>query len=281
MSLALSILASGSAGNCSVLRCSGGTILIDCGIGPRIAAKRMESLGANAGHVAAICLTHLDRDHFNPIWIRQIIQQGILVFCHESRIDELSGICGGESDFISLIRPFNGKPFSPADGIELHAIRLAHDELGSHGFVIEGFGGRIGYATDLGHASAELVRRFRGVDVLAIESNYDPQMQLNSERPAFLKRRIMGGRGHLSNAEALNAVRQILDQAEQQGLALPGHIVLLHRSRQCNCPKLLRDLFSADQRIGQRLVLAEQNRPTPWLPARKRPVFRQLELQWA
>jgi hypothetical protein len=106
-------------------------------------------------------------------------------------------------------------------------------------------------------------------------------MQLNSDRPAFLKRRIMGGKGHLSNAESLAAVRQILDQAERQGRSLPGHIVLLHRSRQCNCPKLLQALFSADHRIKERLVLAEQNRPTPWLHARQRPVFRQLELHWA
>jgi phosphoribosyl 1,2-cyclic phosphodiesterase len=281
MSLSLSILASGSAGNCSVLRGEGGTILIDCGIGPRTAAQRMTELGVDSREVCAICLTHLDRDHFNPNWVRQIIRQGILVFCHEHRMDDLAALAGGEEEFVNLIRTFNGKPFSPSDGIELHAIRFAHDELGSHGFVIEGFGGRIGYATDLGHASAELVRRFRGVDVLAIESNYDPDMQLNSDRPAFLKRRIMGGKGHLSNAEALAAVRQILDQAEQQGQSLPGHIVLLHRSRQCNCPKLLRELFSADHRIRERLVLAEQNRPTPWLSARQRPVFRQLELHWA
>jgi phosphoribosyl 1,2-cyclic phosphodiesterase len=281
MSLSLSILASGSAGNCSVLRADGATILIDCGVGPRTTAQRMTAIGADAREVRAICLTHLDRDHFNPNWIRQIIRQGILVFCHEHRMDDLASLAGGEEEFVNLIRTFNGKPFSPSDGIELHAIHLAHDEQGSHGFIIEGFGGRIGYATDLGHASAELLRRFRGLDVLAIESNYDPEMQLNSDRPAFLKRRIMGGRGHLSNAEALAAVRHILDQAEQQGQSLPGHIVLLHRSRQCNCPKLLRELFSSDHRIRERLVLAEQNQPTPWLRARQRPVFRQLELHWA
>jgi phosphoribosyl 1,2-cyclic phosphodiesterase len=278
MSLSFSILASGSAGNCSVLRGEGATILIDCGIGPRIAAQRMTAMEADAREIAAICLTHLDRDHFNLNWVRQIIRQGILIFCHENRIDDLATLAGGEEEFVSLIRPFNDKPFSPSDGIELHAIHLAHDEQGSHGFVIEGFGGRIGYATDLGHASAELVRRFRGLDVLAIESNYDPDMQLNSDRPAFLKRRIMGGRGHLSNAEALAVVRRILDQAERERQSLPGHIVLLHRSRQCNCPKLLRELFSTDDRIKDRLVLAEQNRPTPWLRARQRPVFRQLEL---
>lgn len=241
----------------------------------------MKRLGAHVGEIAAICLTHLDRDHFNPNWTGQIVRQGMPVFCHEKRIDDLASLGGGEPGFVRLIRPFNGRPFSPMDGLCLNAIRLEHDELGSHGFVIEGFGGRIGYATDLGRVGEKLVRRFRGLDVLAIESNYDPQMQLSSDRPWFLKRRIMGGRGHLSNAEALDAVRRILDQAQRQGGELPRHIVLLHRSRQCNCPKLLRELFSADRRIGQRLVLAEQDRPTPWLGAKSRPVYSQMELQWA
>lgn len=264
-----------------MVRGAGGAILIDCGIGPRTTAARMKGLGTQVGEIAAICLTHLDRDHFNPNWIGQIVRQEIPVFCHEKRIDELASFGGGEPKFAGLIRPFNGRPFSPADGFSLNAIRLQHDELGSHGFVVDGFGGRIGYATDLGRVGEELVRRFRGLDLLAIESNYDPQMQLSSDRPWFLKRRIMGGRGHLSNAEALDAVRRILDQAQRQGEGLPGHIVLLHRSRQCNCPKLLREMFEADRRIGQRLVLAHQDRPTGWLWAKSRPVYRQMELQWA
>ncbi len=86
-------------------------------------------------------------------------------------------------------------------------------------------------------------------------------MQEMSGRPWFLKRRIMGGKGHLSNRQALAAVQQILDRGQR----LPDHIVLLHRSRQCNCPELLRALFSKDRRIGPRLTLAEQFERTPWL----------------
>ncbi|MGD0769185.1 MAG: MBL fold metallo-hydrolase [Tepidisphaeraceae bacterium] len=281
MSLSLCILASGSAGNCSVLRGPRGAMLIDCGIAPRTAAGRMKGLGIGVGDVAAICLTHLDGDHFNPAWAGRIVQQGIAIFCHEDRTDELSRLGGGAAEFARLIRPFNGRPFSPVEGVQFTAIRLDHDEHGSHGFRVEGFGSRIGYATDLGRPSSELVRQFRGVGVLAIESNYDPQMQASSDRPLFLKRRIMGGRGHLSNQEALDTVRRILDQADRRGAALPRHIVLLHRSRQCNCPRLLRDLFGADGRIGKRLVLAEQDRPTGWLWARSEPACVQLELHWA
>jgi phosphoribosyl 1,2-cyclic phosphodiesterase len=237
----------------------------------------MRGLGARIKDVAAICLTHLDRDHFNPNWVSTIVRRAIPLFCHEDRTDDLAALGGGSAEFARLIRPFNGRKFFPVEGFDLTAIRLEHDEQGSHAFLVEGFGSRLGYATDLGRVNRGLIVQFRGVDVLAIESNYDPQMQISSDRPWFLKKRIMGGRGHLSNQDALSAVRQIMDQSRR----LPKHIVLLHRSRQCNCPRLLRELFSADERMRDRLVLAEQDRATGWLCAGDQPVHRQLELQWA
>ena len=160
-----------------------------------------------------------------------------------------------------------------------------HDDAGSHGFLLAGFGGRVGYATDLGHVPHALVDRLceaGGVDVLAIESNYDQRMQIDSTRPWFLKRRIMGGRGHLSNAQAFDAVRRVFNRCQAQGGRLPAHVVLLHRSRQCNCPNLLRALFAADARIAPRLTLAEQDAATPWLRAGKdqHGLGEQLVLAW-
>ena len=107
-------------------------------------------------------------------------------------------------------------------------------------------------------------------------------MELSSDRPWFLKQRIMGGRGHLSNEQALAAVRHILDRRSKRRGDLPQHIVLLHRSRQCNCPKLLHALFAADPRIAPRLVLADQYQRTPWLrPAASAPLAgEQLALSW-
>ena len=282
MSLSLSILARGSSGNCSVLRSPHGLILIDCGIGPRTTAGRINDLGISVADIRAICLTHLDSDHFNPVWVSKIIRGQIQIFCHESRIHDLTAIAGGSPEFAQLIQPFNGHAFEPILGIQLTAIKLHHDEHGSHGFLARCSNSLVGYATDLGRVEERLIRQFAGVGLLAIESNYDSQMQLASDRPWFLKRRIMGGKGHLSNEQALDAVRKILDQAEIMGRNLPRHIVLLHRSRQCNCPQRVRDLFSTDHRIADRLVLAEQGQATPWLRAAESTVeFAQLELQWS
>ena len=65
----------------------------------------------------------------------------------------------------------------------------------------------------------------------------------------------------------VNAVQGILNRAQRASRPLPNHIVLLHRSRRCNCPKLLRKLFEQDKRIEGRLTLTEQHQPTGWLRA--------------
>ena len=290
MAVEMCVLASGSMGNCTVLRAPSGVMLIDAGIGPRVAVQRLAGTGVSVADVSAICLTHLDRDHFSFNWIGTIVRRGIRVFCHAKRVaDMLAYAFGDAADspeakaFAAQILGFGEQAFEPLERFTARPIHLAHDQNGSHGFVLEGFGRRIGYATDLGHVPAGLSEVFCGLDVLAIESNYDPQMQQDSGRPWFLKQRIMGGRGHLSNQQAFEAVRRVLDGCERRGLGLPEHIVLLHRSRECNCPDLLRSLFARDARMARRLTLAEQFSRTEWIrPRESKPlVGEQLQLAWA
>lgn len=289
MSLELCILASGSMGNCALVRSPAGAMLIDAGIGPRTTSRRLDGTGVSLRDIRAICLTHLDRDHFRPTWMGAIVSHQIHLFCHETRGRDLirlttdqEGQPAHRARFRSLVQNFNGDVFEALPGLRIHSIELAHDYFGSHGFVIEGFGQRIGYACDLGHVPRRLLDRFAGVDVLALESNYDPEMELQSSRPWFLKDRIMGGRGHLSNEQAFDAIRAILGRCQRKRRRFPEHIVLLHRSRQCNCPTLLRRLFERDGRIASRLTLADQFHRSEWLRVKSaRPwVGEQLTLAW-
>jgi phosphoribosyl 1,2-cyclic phosphodiesterase len=258
MTLELCILASGSAGNASIVRAPSGVLLIDAGIGPRTFADRIVGTGVRLEDIAALCLTHLDRDHFSPAWTPTLLSLDIPIYCH---VDKVGGLSARAPDLVHLIRPFDDATFAPIAGVTCEPVRFAHDTLGSHGFVIDGFDYRIGYATDLGHVPRAFFDRFRNLDSIALESNYDPQMQAESPRPMFLKQRIMSGRGHLSNFQALAALRKLLDRARR----LPDHIVLLHRSQECNCPNLVRRLFDMDPRIALRLTLAHQHERSPWL----------------
>ncbi|HEV7301741.1 MAG TPA: MBL fold metallo-hydrolase [Tepidisphaeraceae bacterium] len=273
-SVELSILGSGSSGNASVLRTPGGVLMIDAGIGPRAILKRLQNTGVTVADVRALVLTHLDSDHFSCNWVNTLAANGVRVYVHFSRAKQLlykAQECSGFDAFQRLVVPFDGD-FEPLPGVNVSPISLAHDEHGSHGYVITSDGVRIGFATDLGRVPPYLIERFTGVDILAIESNYDPQMQRLSGRPMFLQHRITGGRGHLSNSQALAAVKAIFARCDATLTPLPAHVVLLHRSRDCNCPVLLRDYFASDARIAPRLTLAEPFSPTPWLaPAARVP----------
>ena len=283
MSVDVSVLASGSGGNCTVVRSPGGVMLIDAGIGPRTAAGRLAGMGVGVADVQAVCLTHLDHDHINANWFATFARRGVRLFCHVSCVTELLAMAARRGVATDVaVCPFDAEPFEVVPGLVMYPLALSHDAEGSHGFVIDGYGCRVGFATDLGHVPDALVEGFGDVDLLAIESNYDQRMQIDSPRPWHLKRRIMGGRGHLSNAQAFDAVRRVFNRCEAAGRCPPEHVVLLHRSRDCNCPELLRRLFARDARVGPRLVLTEQDAPTPWLRAARRAPLAgaQLSLAW-
>ena len=102
--------------------------------------------------------------------------------------------------------------------------------------------------------------RFRGLHALAFESNYDRRMQIDSHRPAFLKRRIMGGSGHLSNEQSFEAVTRIAMESKL------SHVVLLHLSRECNDPRIITKHYAEHAPdLLDRLTITNQFEPTPIL----------------
>ena len=261
----LCVLGSGSGGNSAVVCFGASAMLIDIGFGPLTIKQRLAARKVRLEEIGAVCLTHLDHDHFRPHWVTTLLKLKMRVFVHRWHRQDLESFPDGVRLIrAGLVRVFEDEPFEPLADVTVRPLRLAHDTKGTCGFRIETIGGHVGYATDLGHVPGRLIDHFTGVEVLAIESNYDPQMQLASDRPLFLKRRIMGRRGHLSNEEAFGAVCRILDQSPNGN---PRHIVLLHSSAQCNRPALVREVFAQDDRVRSRLRLAEQHRPSPWLSA--------------
>jgi phosphoribosyl 1,2-cyclic phosphodiesterase len=285
------VLGSGSRGNCTLVRAAGGIMLIDAGFGPRTIARRLIGTGVELEDVQAICMTHLDSDHFNPNLVATIARQGVQLFCHQKLAPQLRLIirqsAAAPDDVRAaerLIKTFRAGAFEPLQGVFAQPIHLPHDRDGSHGFLLRCGSFRMGYATDLGRVPDTLLELFCGVHVLAIESNYDPEMERTSERPWFLKRRVMDGAGHLSNEQALAAVQTIMDTTlHRHGPDhLPRHVVLLHRSEQCNCPVLVRRLFETDHRLRDVLTLADQSQRTQWLriEAGKPLIGEQLCLAW-
>jgi phosphoribosyl 1,2-cyclic phosphodiesterase len=258
----LRVLASGSSGNCSVVVMPGTAgpraVLIDAGLSPRRTEKLLSACGLSLANVSGVLLTHLDTDHWNSGWVSAWPRRWLLwlgdrhaAYAKRRRLIPLEAV-----------RTFADVPFEPEAHLRIVPLLASHDELGVAGFRMEvsreGWLGSLGFATDLGRVPQAFLDALRGVDVLAIESNYCPRMQMASARPWHVKQRIMGGHGHLSNEQALEAIHTIAPRE---------HVVLLHLSRQCNDPGLVASMHAGSDYA---LTISSQETATRWvgIPAR-------------
>lgn len=259
MTLSLSVLGSGSSGNCTALILEGGpalrVILLDAGLSPRETGKRLHPLGIELEQVERLLITHFDHDHFHRGWPRAMRKLDVTVHGHDRHRRR------AVSTGVPVQRLATFETGLELDGdTRIDAVLCAHDALGTAAYVVEHGDARLGYATDLGRVPERLFKAFTDLDALAIESNYDLRMQMTSPRPATLKRRITGGLGHLSNEQALDAVRRVTAASDLD------HLVLLHLSRQCNDPRLVTDLYASQAPpLLDRLTITNQYVPSPVL----------------
>ena len=254
--ISFAVLGSGSRGNASVLRCGQHTLLIDAGLSVKQTQLRMQSLGLSIADLDGIVLTHLDRDHFSSGWASRLRRIPVPVHLAPGHLTaaQATGTCH------KSLRPLEMDSPNRLGPIMTECINVAHDDSGCTAFIFEFEGCRLGWATDIGHVPSHLFERFVNLDAMAIESNYDRTMQLDSDRPEFLKERIMGGKGHLSNRESLQAVRTIANESRLQ------KIVLLHLSQQCNHPNCLLELWQEHApHLFNRMVITSQNQTTSML----------------
>ncbi len=274
--LRMCVLGSGSGGNSTVIQSGHHALLLDAGFGPRTTAQRLAQLGMKLSDLKAIVLTHLDTDHFRPTWINACVEHQIPVYLHQWHQPMMNMLPdAGDLHDAGLMRLIDLKAFAPCGGdvMQITPVALPHDDKGTLGYRLDSAVGSIGYATDLGRVPPSLIDLFTaqgGVDLLAIESNYDPVMQRSSSRPWFLKQRIMGGQGHLSNQQAFELARTIVQRSRT---GKPARIVLLHRSQQCNGIEIVRRTFAQDRVLSSRVVLTEQRKRTPWLTVTPEPTM--------
>jgi len=275
--LRICVLGSGSGGNSAVVQYGRDAMLIDAGFGPTTTARRLQQAGLSLADVRGICLTHLDQDHFRPTWTATMLGWKMPVWVHRWHLEAMRmHPVGVELVAAGLVRTFHEDAFEIVRDLVVTTVALAHDTKGTFAFHVRSpEGARIGYATDLGHVPARLVETFAGVDLLAIESNYDPPMQLKSNRPLFLKRRVMGQAGHLSNEQAFEMVCNV---EKASGPGRPEQIVLLHRSQQCNHPDRVREIFSQSPGVFARVTLTEQRRRSKWFEVKTEKVREERQL---
>jgi phosphoribosyl 1,2-cyclic phosphodiesterase len=237
------VLASGSSGNAALLETDGFGLLIDCGLHPRMLAARLREAGASWEKVNAVILTHIHGDHWKNLTLGVLRGNRIPLHAHAEHHDYLNSASDGHEALhrAQLTRDYAAeRPLELIPGLTVRPLVVSHDAEPTFAFRIDrtdsqGLVWSIGYASDLGCGSTELIEAFAGVNVLALEFNHDVRMECRSRRPRFLIDRVLGDTGHLSNEQAGVLAAAIV---EKSGASRPEHLVQLHLSRECNRPEL-------------------------------------------
>jgi len=223
---ALTVLGSGSAGNCAVVECDGTRVLVDAGFSGKQIRERLATIGRSPDDLDAILLTHEHGDH----------TAGLPVLCERANIPlyctrPTADILRDQLKKFGNWHLFNPGDTFPVGNLTVESFSVPHDAADPVGFVLRGGGGVLGFLTDLGHATTLAVQRVRACNAVVLESNYDRDLlQRDTKRPWATKQRIQGRHGHLSNDEAAKVAAAIASPVL--------HTILLgHLSADCNTPE--------------------------------------------
>ena len=249
MSLAITSLNSGSNGNCYYVGNEEEAVLVDAGISCKETEMRMRALGLSIRTVKGIFISHEHTDHVRGVpvlaskyGIPVYITPGTLKGCR-FRIHK------------DLIRTFRSNEAVSVGALSVTAFPKLHDASEPHSFVVSGKGINIGVFTDIGAPCDNLTHHFKQCHAAFLEANYDEVMLESGRYPYYLKNRIRGGHGHLSNKQALsffNAHRP----------SYMSHLILSHLSKENNCPKLVHQLFN-EHAYGVEVIVASRYEATP------------------
>ncbi len=247
----MTVLGSGSSGNATLLASGDQRILIDVGLSYRDTVRRLDSLGVAPEAIAAILVTHAHGDHVRGVG-RFAARHNTPVYMTEAT----RAACGELVGEVAWRRLDVGVPVTVA-GVVVRPFRVPHDAVETLAFRFETPEGAIGFATDLGTVTAELVEQCRGCRLLVIEANHARELLRVSPYRAAVKSRIASPSGHLSN-EALAAFLETSLDVTVQAL------VLAHLSRVNNVPELAalacQEALARRGRPEVRLVVARQDR---------------------
>lgn len=231
MSLFISSLNSGSNGNCYYIGNNTEAVLIDAGISCRETEKRMKRSGLSMEQVKAIFISHEHSDHINGV--RVLSKKYNLPVYITKKTLKNSGLILEER----LTKSFKTDQPVKVGNLQITPFSKVHDADDPHSFIVEGKGISIGVLTDIGRVCENTIKHFKKCHAAFLEANYDVNMLDKGGYPYYLKKRISGGHGHLSNKEAL-------DIFNDHRPSFMSHVLLSHLSKNNNDPALVHELFS-------------------------------------
>jgi phosphoribosyl 1,2-cyclic phosphodiesterase len=245
-------LGSGSKGNSTIVESDTACVMVDCGFGLRNACTRLERIGKSPEDLTAIIVTHEHSDHWKGIGALSA-KYNIPVYLSAGSL-KAKEIQSGEALFNCID---SHKDFYVGD-ICIKPVPVPHDAREPIQYILSNGKVQLGILTDLGHFTPHVVSSYSKCDALLLECNYDDDMLLDGPYPRFLKDRVSGMFGHLSNRQAADLLLA-LDLSRLKTLVI-GHI-----SAKNNDVSLIK--AAIEPLCGEDIVLsfADQESGSPWM----------------
>ncbi len=219
-------LASGSSGNAILVGEDNRSFLVDCGITVKRLVDNLHMINTSELQLEGVIITHEHGDHIRGV--------GALARKLKIPVYATDGLWQEMGESLGKINPEQKiiiKNEIELAGMRIRLVPTSHDSRESYGLKIVGKQHILGIATDSGMITENMHRELRGCDAYIVEANHDQQRLWQGRYPWYLKKRIDSNRGHLSNLQLAEALREWLMENTQK-------VVLAHLSEENNTPEI-------------------------------------------
>ncbi len=245
------ILASGSEGNSTFISSGNHRILIDLGKNAKYIKEQLNNINEDASQIDAIIISHTHKDHTSALKVF-LHQFHPLVYLTKKQLLDLDFL----KDYDNIV--FYDEDFYIGD-IKVSSIHTSHDVSDSRNFIISIDGQKVVSLTDTGYLNHKYFKSLSNCDYYLFESNHDVEMLLNGKYPTWLKQRIVGTLGHLSNKDSSFYLAKLIGDNTKK-------IVLMHLSHENNTEEkaleTLNETFKEYEIEFKNVLCAKQNEVT-------------------
>lgn len=225
-------LASGSSGNCYMVKSGDVSLLVDVGISGKKIIEGLEQAGTEKEQVAGIFLTHEHSDHIKSLRVIGKKLPDVCAYANDSTWQNIDGCINHQLGMERREVIGNGKAVE-IGGMEVKPFSLSHDAADPVGYSFYCGGRQISVVTDTGYVTDEIFEEIRDADLIVLEANHEVNMLEMGRYPYKVKRRILGEKGHLSNESAAQCICRLMEENPKKRRVLLGHL-----SRENNTPEL-------------------------------------------
>ncbi|MBO5475059.1 MAG: MBL fold metallo-hydrolase [Bacilli bacterium] len=226
----VSVLASGSEGNCTFIQTKNKKILIDLGMNNKYITSKLAEIDVLPSEIDYVFITHTHADHTGAM--KTFFKNNTpFVFLDEKMLPELEFL----NDYPNLCFDNSTLNF---DGLTVEILKTSHDAPGSRAYIFREDDSSVVYITDTGYINQKYFDKLTNLSLYIFESNHDVEMLMHGKYPSWLKARIRNDEGHLSNNQCAFYLSKFIGPNTKE-------VVLAHISKENNTPEIALDTLKS------------------------------------